>query len=216
VFVAALAGTGVAAVLGVAGNDGRFSWPRWGLVSVSFGWVLWTAIPGIVVHAVPYWHLRSGILTDEQYQAAYCGRDFCHGALQEAATFVRAHTRPDERIYLWGIDALVYFLADRQAPTRFGFSYPLVVDAPEQRRQKREELMRDLCKEPPAMFLVQTRDGNNLTLRSSEELLKEFPALQRLLADHYRLRMRNDDVAVYELDRSTIGTFCLAGPSGAH
>jgi hypothetical protein len=129
--------------------------------------------------------------------------------LQEAATFVRARTRPDEKSYLWGFDAIVYFLADRQAPTRFGNLYPLVADAPEAQRLEREELMRDLCKQPPAMFLVQTHDAINLTVRSSDELLKEFPALERLLVEHYRLRMQNSDVAVYELDRSTMGTFCL-------
>jgi hypothetical protein len=216
VFVAALAATGIASMVGAVGMDANFSWTRWRLGSICVGWVVWITIPGIVAHAAPYWHLRNRTLTDEQYQAAYCSGDFCHGALKEAARFVRAHTRPDEKIYLWGFDALVYFLADRQAPTRFGFSYPLVVDATEPRRQKRDELMRDLCKEPPAMFLVQTHDGNNLTTRSSGELLAEFPALQQFLDDHYRLQMRNNHISVYQLDRSIQPTaFCAAGSSAA-
>jgi hypothetical protein len=174
----------------------------WGLTLAGVGWVVSAVMAGIMVQATPYWRFRHGELSEAQYRERFCGGNFCHDQLSAAATFVRSHTRPDERIYLWGFDALVYILAERQAPTRFGFLYPLVVDAPEYRQRKRDELMRDLCKNPPAMFLVQTHDGNNLTPHAGEQSLRDFPALQGFLTSRYRPQMRNSHVAVYALDKS--------------
>jgi hypothetical protein len=55
--------------------------------------------------------------------------DFFPSDLRRAAGFLAAHTRPDERVQTYGMDAYVLFLARRRSATPFIYAYDLNVDA---------------------------------------------------------------------------------------
>jgi hypothetical protein len=55
--------------------------------------------------------------------------DFFPRALRDAAAYVSAHTRPDERVQTYGMDAYVLFLARRRSATPYIYAYDLNADA---------------------------------------------------------------------------------------
>jgi len=158
------------------------------------------------------------------YEKGLCNwkSDFCYHDLAAAAKTVRATTEPGDKVYLFGFDALLYFLADRLPPTRFGYDYPIVGDIAPYREREREELLRDLRRNPPVQIVVEHRDANNLMRYSSNISLLSFPELQQFLRENYRPRASTARFDIYQLQspgwaqyagESQISAATLARPS---
>jgi hypothetical protein len=100
--------------------------------------------------------------------------DFFPVALRQAATYLRAHTKPDERVQYYGMDPYLLFLAERTSATPYIYAYDLNADAalggdmlheglhPNEREKARIRAIRDaheddllarLRKDPPAAFV---------------------------------------------------------------
>jgi hypothetical protein len=72
-----------------------------------------------------------------------------YGAAYPAAEYVRAHTRPDDTIYVSGSHGEVYWLAERHAPTRFFDNFPVAGHPP-----YAQERFRDLRRRPPRALVI--------------------------------------------------------------
>lgn len=111
-----------------------------------------------------------------------------------AAQFIQAHTRPDERVFVWGFQPEVYLFSNRLPASRYVFgtyltglipwsntapdidtSYAVVPGA-------MENLLRDLEKHRPA-FIVDCSAGPNRFWNKYP--LEHFPRLHDHLARHY-------------------------------
>lgn len=106
--------------------------------------------------------------------------------LRRVAAFVRAHTRPDDAIYVFGFQPMLYDLAHRRPASRFIYNAPQ--RAPWFASRGRDALMRDLARDPPAAILVESGDvhpGTAGTSLDSATTLERFPRLARLLARDY-------------------------------
>ncbi len=108
----------------------------------------------------------------EEYFVPFKWADFFAYDLREAANFVRSSTYPNERVQTYGMDPYVLFLAKRRSATPFIYSFELNVDAAlaggsggapdaserawilDFAREKREQLLAALEKEPPAAFVL--------------------------------------------------------------
>ena len=100
--------------------------------------------------------------------------------------YLRENSAPDDSIFFWGFQPLVYFLSERPYPSRFISTMPLVAawGPPEWR----EELLDDLKKSPPEFFIVGRDDalpGILDTPLTSEESLVAFPPLASFVAKNY-------------------------------
>lgn len=73
-------------------------------------------------------------------------------ARSAAASYLQSVTRPDQPILVWGWESGIYFLAQRQAPTRFAFPFALYQASPYQEYYA-GILLRDLQQNPPAYIL---------------------------------------------------------------
>jgi len=113
----------------------------------------------------------------------------------EVAAYLRAHTTPSERIQVWGYESLVYYLADRDAASRFQMTHPLVMrvtgqDITPMQRRWRQEFMRDMVQHQPVYIVVVKDDNwwwapNELT---SEQLLDDFPEWKQYIYNNYTLQ----------------------------
>jgi 4-amino-4-deoxy-L-arabinose transferase-like glycosyltransferase len=81
----------------------------------------------------------------------------------QIANYIREQTRPDDRIQVWSGAAIIYYLSERQASSRFQTSAQLVMrkrrgqlTAIQQRW--RNEFIADLNAHPPKFFLVEDYD----------------------------------------------------------
>ncbi len=124
--------------------------------------------------------------------------DYNLAADRQVAREVRARSRPDQPVFVWGFEPAIYWLADREPSTRF--IYNVAQRSPWEAKYARSELMKELHQSPPSVVVVQARDvfptvtGNSLDSRDS---LPDFPELQRWLQDGYTLVRRVEDFDVY-------------------
>lgn len=102
--------------------------------------------------------------------------DYFPWQLRQVATYLRAHTREDDRVQIYGMDPYVLFLAERKSASPYIYAYDLNVDAalaggilPEPRglhpnpiqkekirairEEHEEDLLTRLQKAPPAAFV---------------------------------------------------------------
>jgi hypothetical protein len=102
------------------------------------------------------------------------------------AAWVAAHTEPDDAIYVWGFQPMLYGLAERRPASRFVYNAPQ--RAAWYRTRGRPALMAELESDPPAAILVEAGDvhsgttGNELDSRT---MLARFPRLLRFLREGY-------------------------------
>ena len=76
---------------------------------------------GMLYYSVPYQHLSSLI---EKY--SHIGEIAKSLERHTTANRIREETGPDDSILIWGGDAKLYVLSQRDSPTRFFYQYPLV------------------------------------------------------------------------------------------
>jgi len=126
------------------------------------------------------------------------GTDFSLAADLEMADYLKQNTGPDDPVFIWGYETLVYFLAERRPASRFITHQPLA--SRWQMPGWREELMTDLERQRPPRILVMRRDAMPAVTGStldSAALLAEYPELQRFIQRHYRLETTIEDFMVY-------------------
>ena len=128
------------------------------------------------------------------------GRDiYSFSQTQETADYLRAHSTPDDTVLVWGFQTLVNYLADRQAPTRYTFNYPLTFDRPETafRVEARRTFLSDIAQEPPLYIVLVTNDVNPVQAVDSRQLLQGFPELQQIIQQNYHLETTIGEFHVY-------------------
>lgn len=129
-----------------------------------------------------------GEITPGAYQERF-GRyqfgDFSYWADLQVAAYLQQHTGPEDRVFIWGFEPLIYFLADRTPASRFLMSHPLNAHFA-LREVWRRELVETLERRPPLYFIVVKNDVFELQSVDSATQLLRFPALHEFVERHYR------------------------------
>ena len=124
----------------------------------------------------------------------------------DLAEHLRKNTESDDRIQVWGHESLVYYLAERDAASRFQTSNPLTARAPGEaitpmQVRWREEFMSDVTSLRPRYVAVVRSDDWWWApeQQTSEQLLDDFPAWKRFIISEYSLEMTIGRFLVYRL-----------------
>jgi hypothetical protein len=84
-------------------------------------------------HIRAVWLLWSGWTAESRSTRDYFARfpetDYFPFEMRQTAAYLRAHTRPEERVQIYGMDPYVLFLAERLSATPYIYAYDLDVDA---------------------------------------------------------------------------------------
>jgi 4-amino-4-deoxy-L-arabinose transferase-like glycosyltransferase len=136
---------------------------------------------------------------DEQYFGGYGnGRGYSARANAELADYVRAHTAPEDRVFLFGINgAGVYFLSDRLTAQRFLRVNDFVASTFPDPEFRLEAVVRDLQARRPRYVIFEQ-------LHSASEMGKIADALPRdpivgTLLAAYRRETAIEDFTIYRL-----------------
>lgn len=110
---------------------------------------------------------------------------------EEVASYLRAHTRPEDGVLVWGLSPGIYALADRHPVTRYAFHKILLTEAPLSRNVpglafRRKELIDTLRRDPPAYLVLGQNDANGFEPDESRISLMRFPQLAAIVRDEYR------------------------------
>ncbi len=139
--------------------------------------------------------------SDEQsYLQLFGGYDNERGysarAIAELGEYVRQHTQPDERIFLFGISgAGVYFASDRLAAHRFlRVNFFVDTDFPDQ-QFRLDSVLADLGAVRPRYLIFERLHGRS-TMAQSADNLPNDPAVQALLQS-YQLETEIEDFTLY-------------------
>ncbi len=131
---------------------------------------------------------------------------FSLNTTREVAAYLKQHTSRDETVFIWGFQPLVYFLAERRAPSRFFFNAPLVAAFNERKEEWQKEFMNDMESGPPEYILVAEHDPLQNSLMcgrdmDSMSLLKEFPGFLSFIKKRYILEVKIDNIYIFRLTK---------------
>ena len=140
--------------------------------------------------------IRSRELLDKElYRVA----DYNLDANRLVALEVTRRTPPGAKIFVWGFEPGIYWMADRPPATRYVYDVAQRVSWGRERAQR--ELMADLAKNPPALVVVQHGDRFSWVTGDdfdSAEALPHFHDLARLVERDFQLVTTIEDFDVYE------------------
>lgn len=143
-----------------------------------------------------------GRISDVDYLDRFGGYDNQRGysarANAELAAYVRDHTSPDDRIFLFGINgAGVYFAADRLTAHRFLRANFFVETAFPDPRFRLETVARELDERRPR-YIIFERLNSPSAMGQAVDTLTGHPDVVRMLRA-YRLETRIEDFSLYRL-----------------
>jgi 4-amino-4-deoxy-L-arabinose transferase-like glycosyltransferase len=127
------------------------------------------------------------------------GTYFSFTADLAVADYLQAHTRPNDRVFVWGLEPLIYFLANRHPATRFIHDQPLLT--PWSPPEWRQEAIRELERSRPRFILIVHHDAQpwiTLWPGDSASALSTYPELTDLLRQRYRPATRIEDFDLWE------------------
>ncbi|HTE86177.1 MAG TPA: glycosyltransferase family 39 protein [Dehalococcoidia bacterium] len=128
----------------------------------------------------------------------YAGGTYSYLADAQVARYINERTRPGDTIYIYGYEALVYLLAERESASRFFYVFPVISTwtPPEWRA----EWVRELNARLPRYLLVQANEGAPWITGLHEDTARyaaHDPDLQQLLVAHYDLETTIEDFTIY-------------------
>ncbi|HEX6976220.1 MAG TPA: glycosyltransferase family 39 protein [Vicinamibacterales bacterium] len=126
-------------------------------------------------------------------------RGYSARANEELATYIREHTAPDDRIFLFGINgAGVYFAADRLTAHRFlRVNFFVATEFPNP-AFRLDAVTRELAERRPRYIIFEQLHSASEMGRTADRL-PDDPLVAALLAQ-YHLETRLEDFAVYRLN----------------
>ncbi len=178
----------------------------WGLARV----LVWVLFANVVVWPVPeqainiaihYKALRGWWHEKEAFYAAYpWPNPISHFPDQiRVIEYLQKHLGPDDGVFVWGSEPLIYFRTGRPSPTRFVSNLALV--SPWSPPAWRKEMVEVLGKSPPRFVVVARDDAVPFiayTNWDSEEYLQVYPELAIFIADYYEPVQDFRNFVIYE------------------
>ncbi len=130
-------------------------------------------------------------------ELSYVG-DYNLAADRKVARSLSERTKPGDPVFVWGFEPVIYWLADRDPPTRFIYNVPQRLGS--SRDWSQAELFQDLSRAPPAALVVEHGDifpavtGDWL---DSNDALQNFEELDSMIRREYEWVERIEDFDVY-------------------
>ncbi len=135
----------------------------------------------------------AGLDSHDSYLKGFERFDYRPFAAVSAASYINKHTQLHDKVAVFGVDAIVQYLSERAAPTRFIYSFPLNVPNRSFRDRYRAEFMDDLHRSRPRYLLLGTSQDEASTS-------SEFPELAGLLRQDYQLDREFGPLELYRLN----------------
>jgi hypothetical protein len=180
------------------------------------------------VHVYRAAFLALGVVSRERYDAVEFGPYGKSGLFTHLADYFRAHTSPSDPVLVWGSVPGVYYLSERRAPTRFGYTAPLVNPQDDEfRRRYRAEFLAGLDAKPPAYIATlapavcayaRDVDQRRIIGRAEERMrcVEELPGLSAFIAERYAPDSTLGPIALYrrrDLPTGSAGGSATAPPA---
>ena len=151
--------------------------------------VAWPVVDQAIKLTMHYCALVSWWRAPETFYATYPWPHTLEHLRGEMGTiqYLRDNSKPEDGVFVWGTQPVIYFLSRRRAPTRFISNLGLI--SPWGAPAWKQELLRDLRRAPPLFIVVVRRDAIptiSYTRLDSEKYLAVFTDLAAFIAGSYQ------------------------------
>lgn len=152
------------------------------------------------------------------HTARFSTFDYFPDELRAAAAHLRATTKPGDRVFHYGMDPYVLFLAERRSATPYVYAYDLDCDAAlagsadpagmhptaveaerirEMCNMHANDALARLAREPPAALVLVDDSPLMSHADAAADLAAHAPELRRWIAERYRMERRFGHVSVW-------------------
>lgn len=131
--------------------------------------------------------------------SVYDGGDYSIDDAVEFSELVRLRRNPDDGLFVWGYETVLYFLVEEPPRYRYPYAWPFVVDFYDERYTS--DLLERLRASPPRHFIVQKNDATPWVTgrpESSAEVLPQVHSLNDFLKDGYQLVLSTPRFDLFE------------------
>lgn len=156
------------------------------------------------LRSVKEWALyQTGKVSRSEYDSHFVYLNKNHYDFQtigRLAAYVEEHTAPTDTMQVWGFDAGINYLANRAAPGRFGYTYPLQIgDKNPYQAGYRAEFLAKIYARPPRYVLVPNNDAFGLTPIPSDQSFNDFHDFSDFVRAHYDQETTIENWTLYRL-----------------
>lgn len=181
--------------------------PRWvaAFTVTAIGALLLLLTPSVTDRAENEWWWFLRYLREPASRAAFLDRFGLYGrgtfsfrASDEVAAYIRQRTNPDDTIFLWGYDPLLYVLSERDSASRFTSFLPLMTSWTP--HEWHEEFVNDLERRKPSYILLQRNENARWITGNSidpPDFVQLIPRFQQLLERDYQLERYIEDYTLF-------------------
>ena len=140
-----------------------------------------------------------GRTTQPEYYARFVTGDFSFLADKYLAEYISERTDPEDPIFVFGFEPLVYFLAERRPASRFIYNDPVTLARGEAGGSVAiGEMMADLESSKPAYIVIVEGDANPVDRTDSYTFFMDTPSLRDLVETRYTLDRQARKFHIYK------------------
>jgi len=137
-------------------------------------------------------------LRDYYMNVRFTSDDFSLPADLVVADYIRNNTGPDEPVFIWGCETLVYYLARRPHVSRYIHNFPLRCGWTPARFG--DELLGDLIRGRPKLILILRNDPAPWAIGTDDDSLRSlrrYPGIEKFIAENYALEKEIEDFFIF-------------------
>lgn len=146
------------------------------------------------------WLVSETYLTGRQTKAEFYASQAIQDEI-EVAEYIRDRTTADDLIWVWGNHSIMYYWANRRAPTRFIFNSPLMAAIGPNDFQPRwkEEVLAALYDRPPTYIVITWYDRTWFDYENPVDEFAKIAGYQEFLDRYYRKETFMGRFAIHRL-----------------
>ena len=119
--------------------------------------------------------------------------------IYEITDYIKQNTKVKDKIFVWGIEPLIYYLSGRDCVSRFIYNTPLYWRGNNLSYQN--EFIKSLKETNPELILVAMRDPMDYITgfsATSEEMLNQSPEFKEIIFNNY---FKESEIAEFKIYR---------------
>lgn len=136
----------------------------------------------------------------------YESGDYSVQADFEVAAYLKSHTGQSDKLFIWGFEPTIYFLAELSSASRFLYNFPLY--GAFGWLEFRDQLVADLEQNEPKYIVIVQNDAIPWVTGTNNDSLAaflDFQELRNLVSEHYMFETQIEDFYLYRLNDSSSG-----------
>ncbi|MFH1404431.1 MAG: glycosyltransferase family 39 protein [Candidatus Altiarchaeota archaeon] len=140
------------------------------------------------------------MLQRRDLNSIYMESEFGKKGIMNVSDYIRENSMPDDTIIVWGFNAGIYFLSERECASRFPFNYPLY-GRYDYTDGFREQYIRELEENRPSHIVIMRNDSMPLLVMTDEDSFHaflEFKEFHDFTTENYDRKREINDFIIYE------------------